>query len=64
MQVATLMWAADEKHGITRYSGLGKTFVGFILTRTSCVYIGTQNNTYKISRENFCGLQKILYFSL
>ena len=63
MQVATLMWAADENME-SPDSGLGKTFVCFLLTRTLCVYIGTQNNTYKISRENFCGLQKILYFSL
>ena len=44
------------------YHNVGKTFVVLLLisTKTSFwVYIGTQNGTYKISGENFCGLSKI-----
>ena len=41
---------------------IGKTSAVLLLTRTKttfCIYIGTQNGTYKISRETFCGLLKI-----
>ena len=44
------------------YHNVGKTFTDLLLISmitTFWVYIGTQNGTYKINRENFCGLSKI-----
>ena len=44
------------------YHNVGKTFMVLFLIRmktTFWVYIGTQNGTYKISRENFGGSLKI-----
>ena len=40
------------------YHDVDETLTVLLLTRmktTFCINIGTQNNTYKISRENFCG---------
>ena len=44
------------------YRNVGKTFAVLLLKSmktTLWVYISTQNGTYKISKENFCGSSKI-----